>query len=341
MLSSPYKKGVLSLVGSLLFAFSLYYIEGLNVLPLPKEEDPLHFFSNALGDDLRKGFASAIASAKEQIVLMIFSLTDPSLIAALNEKAKSGVTIKLIVDADASPHISRKLHPSIALVKRYGKGLMHLKILVVDQKITWLGSANFTGDSLRVHGNLVLALHSEPLAFFCIEKAKSLTSFERTALFPRQLFLLNDSTNQTLSLHFLPDDQEAHKKLIYLIDTAKKSVRVAMYTWTQKELFSACLKAKMRGVRVDIAIDRSSTHGASHKIASLLVFEGMHVHNNRGKGLLHYKWVLIDNHTLAHGSANWTKGAFSKNDDYLLFLSPLSNTQMAFMEKLWQKILSQ
>ena len=38
------------------------------------------------------------------------------------------------------------------------------------------------------------------------------------------------------------------------------------------------------------------------------------------------------------GSANWTKAAFSKNHDFLFFLSPLTENQREFLSKLWEII---
>ena len=48
---------------------------------------------------------------------------------ALRQKSAEGVSVKVICDAKASPNIIQKLDPKIEVVRRFAKGLMHLKVL--------------------------------------------------------------------------------------------------------------------------------------------------------------------------------------------------------------------
>ncbi len=61
---------------------------------------------------------------------------------------------------------------------------------------------------------------------------------------------------------------------------------------------------------------------------------------NTGQGLLHYKTMVIDDSILVNGSANWTKAAFTQNEDCYFVLSPLSDSQVLFVKEMWKQIMN-
>jgi phosphatidylserine/phosphatidylglycerophosphate/cardiolipin synthase-like enzyme len=74
-------------------------------------------------------------------------------------------------------------------------------------------------------------------------------------------------------------------------------------------------------------MDRGMSKGSSEKVTTALKSHNVFVRTHLGGGLLHHKCALIDN-TFVFGSANWTKAAFSKNEEYLLFLESLSKKDL-------------
>ena len=109
------------------------------------------------GDDLTATIRSAINDAKESVHLSVFNLSDKKVIASLNKKAEEGVPVYLYTDANSSWQGIKSLRKEIR-VHLWKKGaLMHQKILVIDREAVYLGSANFSWNSLNVHRNLVVA----------------------------------------------------------------------------------------------------------------------------------------------------------------------------------------
>ena len=111
-----------------------------------------------------------------------------------------------------------------------------------------------------------------------------------------------------------------------------------MFTWTRFDLADAVISAKKRGVNVEVILDRNASNGVSQKIAKKLLEGGISVRVNQGQELLHHKLLLIDNETLVNGSANWTKAAFTNNDDFFLILSPLTDSQRKALDEMWAEI---
>lgn len=301
---------------------------------LPDSNQAVELYSNQTNDDLAQLYLEAIKGARQSATFVIYSLIDPQIIAALHQKCAEGIPVHIVCDAKASLGIARKL-PNATIVRRISQGLMHQKILIIDRKQILLGSANMTHDSLRVHGNLVIGMENPALAEIMIAKAMSMDDEGNHSPLMHQDAM---AAGQNIQLWELPDDPEAVNCMINLLRSAKKSIRVAMFTWTRSDFTKELLNAANRGVKVEAVIDRYSGRGSSAKIVKMLELGGIPVHLSTGHGLLHYKFAYIDEDILVNGSANWTNAAFQTNDDCFLVLYPLNEEQKNKMNLLWKNI---
>lgn len=326
----------LSLVTLLVFLFYSWASDTIYTVHLPDGQHHVELYSTEMQDDLSLTMSKAISEAKESVTLIIYSLSDPKIIASLRHKSESGCIVKVICDAKTCPDIEIKLGPSVQVLKRFIKALMHMKILIIDSKQTWIGSANMTRESLRHYGNLVMAIESESIAEMAAAKARSFTSTERLYVIPHASFSQGE---QKMELWFLPDDPCAVGRLKKLIQEAQKTLRIAMYTWTRRDLASEVIAAKKRGVKVEVILDKGAAAGAGEEIAKMLLNNGVKVNLSQGDALLHHKFMQIDRKTLVNGSANWTAAAFKSNDDCFVVLTPLSEKQQEFLDKMWSVIL--
>lgn len=295
--------------------------------PLPSPNRPLLFYSNQTRDDIKLVFGTAFKRAQHSIDIHIYSLTDSCIFKILNAQAKKGIPITIHYDPTASPQkplkALNKQAPFVQLNPIVIKGLMHRKMLIIDQSMVFLGSANLTTASLRHHDNLVVGLYSPELAQFLNNPSSSPFEFfvEQTR---GELWLLPDSA---------PD---ALKRLLLAIETASASIQIAMFTFTHPFLTEALISAKNRGVDIKVAVDHYTANGASKKAVDHLEQAGIPILVNQGAHLLHHKWALIDEKLLITGSANWTQAAFKKNQDFLLFLQ--ADRPIAPLRTLWQHI---
>lgn len=333
------RQAVITLL-ALLFALFLTWFHETTVTPpaFPQGGTPL-VYTNHNNDDLRELFRAAIDKAESSVLLIVYSLTDSTIIDALNQKSMEGVAVKVITDGKAVPFVQRNLNPKIDLLKRFGKGLMHLKILVVDHKLVWIGSANMTKESLRIHGNLVLGMENPALAAMIKEKANGICEEGPCSPVSHQTFPLEH--DQQLQFWFLPDNRDGARSVIKMIDTAKKTIKVALFTWTRKDFAEAIAKASDRGVKVETVIDYTASQGAGAEIVQYLKKRGVPVRISQSDGLLHHKTMIIDDNILVNGSANWTKAAFTQNDDFFITLAPLTLEQQIKLKQMWEVILNE
>lgn len=291
--------------------------------PLPEAQGSALFYSNQCRDDLKQLFCQAIQSAKQSIWLSMYAVTDVQIRAQLAKRAAEGIHTTVLYDQKATGSLAIE---GATLEPIHSKGLMHRKLLVVDDELVLIGSANLTTSSLRLHDNLVLGLRHKELASFL---KSSHSSWGRFAL-----------AGQELQMWMLPDPT-AYEHIVQQIQQASESITLAMFTLTHEQIVQALIAAQQRGVKVRVLADFYAARGASKKALKQLRASGMCVAISTGQELLHHKWALIDEHTLIFGSANWTAAAFKKNHDCLLILSPLLPKQGAFMRKLTQALYAE
>jgi phosphatidylserine/phosphatidylglycerophosphate/cardiolipin synthase-like enzyme len=305
---------------------------------LPTGDHPVELYSTEMQDDLTLTISKAIEQAEKSVTLVIYNLTDSKIIQCLREKSDSDCEVKVICDYKNSSKLDVRLGRKVKILKRDIKGLMHIKMLIIDNKQTWIGSANMTMESLRHYGNLVTAIDSEPFAEMASSKARSMTcSGENFLPITHRVFSLGP---QNIELWFLPDDALAVARIKTLIQGAKKSIRIAMFTWTRYDLAQEVINAKNRGVQVEVALDKCSATGASKVIAEVLLKNRINLRLSNGRPLLHHKGMVVDDTTLVNGSANWTKAAFTSNDDCFVVVYPLLETQQVYLDRMWSRIVA-
>lgn len=315
-----------------------YAFHDAATVDLPSEDKTVKFYATQCRQDLRVTVKQAISEAQESILLVVYALSDKDVIHLLKMRAEDGLHVTVVTDAKTNYGLKKALGPSVDLHRRKDiKGLMHRKVLVIDGQSVWIGSANFTTESLIMHDNLVCGMHAPKLAKAICEKYRRLLHHTPPAAMP-QIFFLD---GQQLELYFLPEDKGALTRLLDLLNTAQSTIRVAMFTLTHPKLVDALIAAHERGVQIEVAVDRKSSFGTSASAVKRLKENGIFLQTNIGGNLLHHKFAYIDKHTLCHGSTNWTKAAFTANEEALAILQPLTEEQQTYLDTLWEVVLLQ
>ena len=123
---------------------------------------------------------------------------------------------------------------------------------------------------------------------------------------------------EVLGIYFTPPTGAAHG-LVKHLDEAKKSIRVMAYGFTSSEISQALLRAKQRGLRVELIQDDKSAHSNSDAIAPLVEM-GILVRNDAEHAIAHNKVILIDDDVVVTGSYNFTNSAEKRNAENFIIL---------------------
>ena len=289
-------------------------------------DDTFQLYNLMLGD---------IAQAKEYILLETYKFANDHMGErfrdALTKKAKEGVSVKILIDSWGKGPISENFfselishHGEVKFFEKIkissdlftrGNRRDHRKILVIDDAISYLGSANITGYnlnwrelSLRTEGDLALAMKKvfmETYEAFNPYIISNKLAFTRT-IFHGDFEIIRDVPSLPL--------QRIRKKYVQMIRYAKKSLVIETpYFLPGYNLRKALIDASKRKVEVKIIMPRNS----DVKMIDILrnKYLGLlHKHNVQiyfyGPYNLHAKMLMIDDSLFSISSANFDYRSF-------------------------------
>ena len=109
------------------------------------------------------------------------------------------------------------------------------------------------------------------------------------------------------------------KEIIKNINQAEAFINIAMYIFTDREIALPLVKARERGVKVRLYLDKDQVD-YKYSQSRLLVQKGINTRISTNNYIMHNKFAIIDNHLLLTGSYNWTFSANSRNDENLMVI---------------------
>jgi phosphatidylserine/phosphatidylglycerophosphate/cardiolipin synthase-like enzyme len=101
------------------------------------------------------------------------------------------------------------------------------------------------------------------------------------------------------------------------IADAESQIDLATYNFTDTRSRDALLEASRRGVRVRIVIH---SENASSAIIKDLSRGGIQIQQSRSDGLMHAKFLVIDQDVTISGSANMTVGSFFYDNNFMILI---------------------
>ncbi len=280
-----------------------------------------------------------ILKAKKSIYLETYIYDDDAVgktfRRALIKKAKEGVRVRLLLDAWGST--ARKDFFE-GLAKHGGKiryfreiryvlraftrnhERNHRKLLIIDGKVAYLGSANITQNCLdwreiviRIYGRSARQFLSSFISSWNL--AGFVTRRKIKYLMRKGFEIIEDS----------PDDRarNAEKKYLDLIRKARKNIYIETpYFMPSKKIRKAFERAVKRGVKVDLILPHISDVKLSDIARNIylgdLYKKGVNVYYYK-KSVLHSKLIIVDDSFFIFGSSNLDYRSFLHQYEINLF----------------------
>ena len=137
----------------------------------------------------------------------------------------------------------------------------------------------------------------------------------------RAAFFHKDTSNlgaATVEVDFSPD-MGTTDLVVKAIGEARRTVRVAAYSFTSKPIAQALLDAHKRGVDVRVVVDKSQAN-ARYTSATFLANVGIPTRVDYKYAIMHNKFMVIDDESVETGSFNFTAAAEHKNAENVIVL---------------------
>jgi phosphatidylserine/phosphatidylglycerophosphate/cardiolipin synthase-like enzyme len=126
--------------------------------------------------------------------------------------------------------------------------------------------------------------------------------------------------------------------IVKAISQAQKTIDIMMYSFSSRPIAQELVKAKDRGVKIRILLDKAQEKQTYSK-SRYFVQRDFDVRYDSGSGLMHNKAGIVDGRLLITGSFNWTAQAEKFNAENLLLLTDttLINAYQERFNHLWEK----
>ncbi len=124
-----------------------------------------------------------------------------------------------------------------------------------------------------------------------------------------------------LGVYFGPR-QSIDKPLIAIFDNARRSIHLAMFSFTLDSYADALIRTQGRGVEVKVMLDKGQARGRGSD-ARKLEAAGIPVRYGAGSGLMHHKFSIVDRRLVTTGSYNATwRGTHRNNENAVVIVDP-------------------
>ena len=303
------------------------------------------------GTDICKLLKYNIDKSKTSIDMAIYGYNNvPKIREALINAKNRGVKIRIVYDIDNNDKNYYK--DTLALVNIIKNSscdstdistkpfIMHNKFIIFDNKTVFTGSANLSPSDLsNYNSNAFIIIKSEKVSklykdeFEQMYQGKFHTSKIKT---PDNKYAIGATV---LSVYFSPQDNVIKSQIIPLVNKSKTSIYMPTFLITHRELTSALISAKKRGVKIKVIIDAANASNKYSKHQQLRD-NGIEVKVENYAGKMHAKTMIIDEKYVVIGSMNFSRSGEEKNDENTVILN---NPQIAkFLIKqfniIWEKI---
>ncbi|WP_052890830.1 phospholipase D-like domain-containing protein [Thermogemmatispora carboxidivorans] len=254
----------------------------------------------------------AIAEAQRSLAVEIYLLTDRSVIQALEEAAKRGLTVRVMLEphpyGGGSPAGTIRQLRAAGVEARYANPafpLTHAKLMIVDGARAYIMTGNFSRAALG--GNRSVANREYGIVDPWPGDVSNLSAlFEADWQRTTSGSAINDA-------HLVISPGNARAALQGLISEAQRTVFVEEEEMRDQQIEAALVAAERRGVRVQVILPapRAENDPNAEGIATLL--RGGVAVREDGQLYMHAKMLVIDGREAFVGSENCSPSGLESN----------------------------
>jgi len=212
--------------------------------------------------------------------------------------------------------------------------IMHNKFCIIDNEIVWTGTVNISSTGTGgFNENNACLIHSKEVAKL-FEKEfeqmyiKELFHENKQPIYSKKGINVDD---KNIQIYFSPNKFVINNVIVPEIEKAQEYIYLSMFLITNNKIVQSLIDAHNRGVEIKLIVDAHHALQPYSKHQQLRD-AGIKVKVENWAGKMHAKTVLIDDHTIISGSANWTYSAFKYNDENLLVFKNVPN-EVNFLKK--------
>lgn len=283
---------------------------------------------------LEKRLVEKLTTAALRVDAALYHLDSARVADGLIKAHRRGVQVQVVTETDniGEEAIAQLQEAGIPVAEDGDPdSYMHHKFIVIDEQYVWTGSYNTTYNGAYKNKNNVIFIDSAPLAYNFTQEFRELFRQMRAekpagASVVHPKVILNDGTQ--IFTHFSPDN-DIISSLVKEIGSAKKSIHFMAFSFTEDALGSAMRNRFESGIDIQGVFEKRQI--SQYSEYEQMKAAGMSVIQDRNKGTMHHKVIVIDEETVITGSYNFSKNAEERNSENLLIIKGNPDIAQAYL----------
>ena len=285
---------------------------------------------------LDKRLVAKLETAAEGIDAALHQLNSEPIADAFIDAHRRGVQVRVVTETKylAENQIRRLQEVGIPVADDdEHDGLMHHKFIVVDGRYVWTGSYNTTFNGAYRNNNNVIWLDSSQLAYNFTEEFREMFHFRQfgrnsdpSVQYPQ--VTLGDGTQ--VFTYFAPEN-ETIPPILSEIQSAKTSIHFMAFAFTHDTLGDAMRRQFKAGIAVRGVFEERQI--SQYSEYEPMRAAGLPVIQDRTRGMMHHKVIVIDEETVITGSYNFSKNAEKNNSENLLIIKGNRDIARAYLDE--------
>lgn len=269
--------------------------------------------------------AADLLNARIQVDVVAYELDAEPIVNALIELRQRGLTVRVVTDTDNANRssIHRLRRHSISVVEDKRNGFMHNKFIVIDGRVVYTGSMNYTSNDVYCNNNNLVRIESPQLAANYtaemdekyIDRAFGPTSPDNT---PNEQLIIGGIPVEN---YFGPEKAIA-PIISRAVARAQNEILFLAFSFTETQIGEAMLGRAEGGVAVRGVFEHvgSNTSFSYFPIKNDSGLTNVQVRTDGNPRVMHHKVIIIDRRTVIFGSFNFSDNANRRNDENILIV---------------------
>lgn len=287
--------------------------------------------------------AADLLQARERVEIAAFDLDAEPIIDALITLEQENIDVRVVTDSDNGDlsGIRRLRRHGISVVEDKRSGLMHNKFIVIDARILWVGSLNFTTNGFYCNNNNLVRFESAELAANYV--AEMAEMYDERSFGPKSP---ENTPNEILTLggmavanYFSPERElELINIIARAVVRAEEEILFLAFSFTSDEIGEAMLGRADAGIPVRGIFERVGAQSGYYPVMAASGLPNVMVRLDGNPRIMHHKIIIVDRTTVIFGSFNFTASANRSNDESIIVVTDPDFAQIFVDEfyRLWE-----
>lgn len=294
---------------------------------------------------LDETIAADILTAQTQVDIAAYDLDSEAIVNALIELEKRGIVVRAVTDTDNAKKnsINRLRRNGISVAEDKRGGLMHNKFVVIDGRVVYTGSLNFTSNGSHCNNNNLVRIESPELAANYMA--------EMDEMYVSRIFgptSPNNTPHEQLTIggvsveNYFGSEKEIAPIIARAVARAQSEILFMAFSFTEDQIGQAMLGRADAGVPlrgVFETVGSNTEFSYFPKMTATSSAANVQVRTDGNPRVMHHKVIIIDRQTVIFGSFNFSDNANRRNDENILIIHDptFASYFVQEFETIWQE----